>query len=168
MNNQLSKKGGISIYDCISWFSQEETLTGNDKWYCSRCKEHQNALKKMELYRAPEFLIIHLKRFSHQRASIFSSRKIQEFIDFPVEGLDLSNYVLQSGDNSGNKLVYDLYAVSNHYGSLNGGHYTAFAQNPINKRWYEFDDSEVSRIDASKIATKASYVLFYKRRGQSS
>ena len=48
----------------------------------------------MEIYKAPEFLIIHLKRFSHQRASFFSSRKIQEFIDFPVEGLDLRNYVL--------------------------------------------------------------------------
>eukprot|EP00347_Sterkiella_histriomuscorum_P008234 403345866 len=162
-SNQVMKKSGISIYDCISWFSQEETLTGNDKWYCSQCKQHQNALKKMELYRAPEFLIIHLKRFSHQRASFFSSRKIQELIDFPVEGLDLRNYCLQSSSNK-EQYIYDLYAVSNHYGSLNGGHYTAFAQNPINKRWYEFDDSDVSRIDSSKIATKASYVLFYRRR----
>ena len=53
------------MYDCLNWFSQEETLTGNDKWYCSSCKEHQNALKKMEVYKCPEFLIIHIKRFSH-------------------------------------------------------------------------------------------------------
>lgn len=79
-----SSGSGVSIYDCLSWFSTEETLTGNDKWYCSRCKNHVNALKKMELYRAPEFLIIHLKRFSHQRSSFFSSKKISELINFPV------------------------------------------------------------------------------------
>lgn len=70
--------------------------------------------------------------------------------------------MLETDDKS--KVVYDLYAVSNHYGSLNGGHYTAYAQNQINKRWYEFDDTEVSRVDPSKVPTKASYVLFYRRR----
>ena len=154
----MAGRKGISIYDCISWFSQEETLTGNDKWYCSACKQHQNALKKMEIYRAPEFLILHLKRFSHQRASLFGSRKIQEFVDFPLEGLDLAPYVLSGG------AVYDLYAVSNHFGSLNGGHYTAFCQNPISKKWFEFDDAEVNRIEAGKVPSKASYVLFYRRR----
>jgi ubiquitin C-terminal hydrolase len=76
----------------------------------------------MEIYKAPEFLIIHLKRFSHQRASLFGSRKIQEFVDFPLEGLDLTYQVINGDTNA----VYDLYAVSNHYGSLNGGHYTAY------------------------------------------
>lgn len=26
--------------------------------------------------------------------------------------------------------IYDLYAVTNHFGSLNGGHYTANCRNP--------------------------------------
>jgi ubiquitin C-terminal hydrolase len=46
-------------------------------------------------------------------------------IDFPVEGLDLSQYVLDTTEKK--KVKYDLYAVSNHFGSLNGGHYTAYA-----------------------------------------
>ena len=37
-------------------------------------------------------------------------------------------------------LTYELYAVSNHFGGLGGGHYTAFAKNPENGRWYDFDD----------------------------
>jgi ubiquitin carboxyl-terminal hydrolase 4/11/15 len=111
----------------MSWFSQEETLTGNDKWYCSKCQTHQNALKKMEIFKCPEYLIIHLKRFSHQRQSFFSSRKINELIDFPVEGLNLSNFLINPSASSQKNCIYDLYAVSNHYGSLNGGHYTAFA-----------------------------------------
>ena len=36
---------------------------------------------------------------------------------------------------------YDLYAVSNHYGGLGGGHYTAYGKN--NGKWYEFNDSSV-------------------------
>lgn len=55
----------LSIYDCFSCFGQEETLAGNDKWYCSKCKDHVPAFKKMEIYKTPEFLVVHLKRFSH-------------------------------------------------------------------------------------------------------
>lgn len=29
-------------------------------------------------------------------------------------------------------VLYDLYGVSNHYGSLNGGHYTACVKNIAN------------------------------------
>ena len=118
----------------------------------------------MEIYKAPDFLIIHLKRFSHQRSSFFSSRKIGELIDYPVETLDLSHFVLDKKAADNENLIYDLYAVSNHFGSLNGGHYTAYCQNPIIKKWFEFDDSDVSKLDSSKIVSKAAYVLFYRRR----
>ena len=43
------------------------------------------------------------------------------------------------------KLIYDLYAVTNHYGSLGYGHYTAFANN--NEFWYKFDDTNVEMIN---------------------
>ena len=84
--------------------------------------------KKMEIYKIPECLIIHFKRFSHTRNSLFGSKKLQDKIDFPIDSLNMSNYVLTS---NGKKIVYELYAVSNHFGSLHGGHYTAFAKNPI-------------------------------------
>ena len=31
----------------------------------------------------------------------------------------------------GQKAIYDLYAVSNHFGGMGGGHYTAFAKNNV-------------------------------------
>ena len=80
----------------------------------------------------------------------------------------MSNFILSLSQEGKTKKVngvlYDLYAVSNHFGSLNGGHYTAYCQNPIDKRWYEFDDSSVSSINAGNAVTKAAYVLFYRRR----
>jgi len=139
----------------------EETLSGNDKWYCSKCKDFVTARKKMEVYKAPDYLILHLKRFSHQRNTMFGTRKISDLINFPVTNLDLSQFVRAApGD-----CVYDLYAVSNHFGTLNGGHYTAFAKNPYFQKWYSFDDSEVDRCREEDVVTKAAYVLFYKRRG---
>ena len=51
-------------------------------------------------------------------------------------------YVLALKDEP-EPVYYDLYAVSNHYGSLNGGHYTATCLNSIKNKWYYFDDSRV-------------------------
>jgi ubiquitin carboxyl-terminal hydrolase 4/11/15 len=46
--------------------------------------------------------------------------------------------------------VYDLFAVANHFGGLGGGHYTAYALNHIDQKWYNFDDSRVSEIQNLK------------------
>lgn len=50
--------------------------------------------------------------------------KLDTYVDFPVDNLDLSNYIAYGHDKSSNR--YMLYAISNHYGSMGGGHYTAF------------------------------------------
>ncbi len=42
--------------------------------------------------------------------------------------------------------MYDLYAVSNHFGNVGYGHYTAYGKNPDNNKWYNFDDSSVSEV----------------------
>ncbi len=62
--------------------------------------------------------------------------------------------------------MYDLFAVSNHYGGLGGGHYTAYCRMPDNGRWYCFDDSHVSEISTETVLSSAAYVLFYRRRDQ--
>ena len=143
----------------------EETLSGNDKWYCGKCKNHVTAQKKMEVYKAPDHLIIHLKRFSHSRG-MWGGRKLNDLINFPVNGLDMSPYIKnQEVGQSSSECKYDLYAVSNHFGSLSGGHYTAFAKNPYFKKWYNYDDSNVGRVSEGDVVTKAAYVLFFRRRG---
>lgn len=76
---------------------------------------------------------------------MFGSRKLNNLVEYPVNGLDLSNFIINQTDDSLNpkqqNMVYDLYAVSNHYGSLNGGHYTAMCKNPVANSWFEFDDN---------------------------
>lgn len=89
--------------------------------YCPGCKQHRQASKKLDLWRLPEILVIHLKRFSYSR---YTKNKLETYVDFPVDDLDLSTYIAYK--NSEASCRYVLYAISNHYGSLGGGHYTAF------------------------------------------
>jgi len=80
-----------------------------------------------------------------------------------VEGLDMGRWIVN--DKEEKSPIYDLYAVSNHYGGLGGGHYTAFGKNLLDKQWYHLDDSQVTPLtNTNQIKTSAAYVLFYKRR----
>ena len=128
------KKNGISLEDCLDEFGRSETLSENDAWYCPRCKEHRRAIKTFELWKSPDILVIHLKRFSNQGRL---RDKLELLVEFPVDGLDLSSRVsVQENDKSA---IYDLFAVDNHYGGLGGGHYTAFAKNFYDGNWYEYN-----------------------------
>eukprot|EP01097_Dermamoeba_algensis_P003030 TRINITY_DN2224_c0_g1_i2.p1 TRINITY_DN2224_c0_g1~~TRINITY_DN2224_c0_g1_i2.p1 ORF type:complete len:150 (-),score=43.97 TRINITY_DN2224_c0_g1_i2:402-851(-) len=84
-------------------------------------------------------------------------------VKFPLTDLDLSDYI--SSPDVSTPPIYDLYAISNHYGSLGGGHYTAFAKNRCTNHWYKFDDSSVSEVSSDEsVITPAAYILFYKRK----
>ncbi|GLT88415.1 hypothetical protein SLE2022_064420 [Rubroshorea leprosula] len=145
----------ISLYKCLEGFLQEEPLGLDDMWFCPSCKMHQQANKKLDLWRLPEILIIHLKRFSYSR---MLKNKLETFVDFPIQDLDLSNYIAQQNSQPCNR--YRLYAIINHYGGLGGGHYTAFV-NLGHEEWYEFDDGSVRSVPEYSIKTSAAYVLFY-------
>lgn len=50
-------------------------------------------------------------------------------------------------------------------GGLGGGHYTAYAKNFIDNKWYDFNDSSVTPVaDPSRVVSSVAYVLFYRRR----
>ena len=137
------KKQNIDLDDCLDEFAKEEELGTDDLWYCPRCKEHRQAKKTLELWRVPDIFVVHLKRFSANRGF---RDKLDNLIEFPLVDLDLSERVGDkkwvAEERSGEKLVYDLFAVDNHYGGLGGGHYTAHAQNFIDGKWYYFDGTK--------------------------
>lgn len=156
----------ITLEDCFDEYTHDERLSGEDAWYCPRCKELQCASKKIDIWKLPEIMVIHLKRFSQVRRW---SNKVDTYIDFPLTGLDMTKRVL----NQDKKMVYDLYAVDNHYGGMFGGHCkvqiiinkslysnnlmttsildTAFAKNIETSDWYEFDDTRVSKMSPEDV-----------------
>jgi ubiquitin C-terminal hydrolase len=99
-------------------------------------------------------------------AQIAGSEKADDLVDFPLESLDMREHCKTLKDEP-EPVLYDLYAISNHFGSLNGGHYTAYCKNSLDQEWYNFDDSSVSKvIDEQRVITPAAYLLFYRRREQ--
>jgi len=84
----------------------------------------------MDLYKVPTYLVIHLKRFKN---STYQPEKNVLKVNFPVEGLNLTNYVLNKSKPKTNSMeiedfyneeevilinqvIYDLYGIVNHYG----------------------------------------------------
>jgi len=145
----------VSIYDCFKIFTKLEKLEMMNEWYCKECKKHQNATKKMEIYRSPHILIIQLKRFTH-------NMKIEKLVDFPISDLDVSDFVIDKEDCL--PLKYELFAVSNHFGNLQNGHYNAYSKNPVTKKWYKYDDANIEEIAINDVVSKHAYVLFYRRK----
>uniref|UniRef100_A0A7N6B300 Ubiquitin carboxyl-terminal hydrolase n=1 Tax=Anabas testudineus TaxID=64144 RepID=A0A7N6B300_ANATE len=154
------KKATVALRECIELFTTMETLGEHDPWYCPTCKKHQQATKKFDLWSLPRILVVHLKRFSYNRCW---RDKLDTVVDFPIRDLNMSEFVC---DPKAGPYIYDLIAVSNHYGGMGGGHYTAYGKNKVDGKWYYFDDSSVSSASEDQIVTKAAYVLFYQRRDE--
>ncbi|XP_073851893.1 ubiquitin carboxyl-terminal hydrolase 8 isoform X4 [Macaca fascicularis] len=155
----LASTSKCTLQDCLRLFSKEEKLTDNNRFYCSHCRARRDSLKKIEIWKLPPVLLVHLKRFSYDGRW---KQKLQTSVDFPLENLDLSQYVIGPKNNL---KKYNLFSVSNHYGGLDGGHYTAYCKNAARQRWFKFDDHEVSDISVSSVKSSAAYILFYTSLG---
>ena len=148
-------KNNCSLLDCFSSFTQYETLEGDNAWYNEEKGKKIDVKKRITFWSLPKILIITLKRFSFD-----GQKKRQDLVDIPLTALSLSRFV--SGYNA-KQYVYDLYAVCNHSGNTQGGHYTAFVK--TNKSWTHFNDSQVQRnISVDKVITPKAYCLFYRKR----
>jgi ubiquitin C-terminal hydrolase len=151
-----------SLNDCFRAFTTPEVLSGSEAHYCSRCKTHRTCTKTMTLFRLPPVLILQLKRFTF---STFRRTKLTTSVKFPVQDLDMRPFVASSPlASSAAAGAYDLVAISNHSGSLGGGHYTADARCRDDGQWYHFNDSHVSSTTPRHLSGSAAYLLFYVRR----
>ncbi|CAI7902807.1 unnamed protein product [Closterium sp. NIES-54] len=150
-----------SIRDCLGELLAEETLQGDNAYSCSHCKKPSKAVRRLSVVRFPSILVIHIKRVASSAISLF--QKDSTYVSCDLHSLDLSKFqsslsrehpstepVSPSSPEStsyptspsGSAPVYDLYAVTNHMGSLSSGHYTAHCRNPADGQWYLFNDSE--------------------------
>ena len=149
--------------DCLEYFRKTEKLEKENSWYCNKCKDHVEATKRIEIYTVPPILIFCLQRFKSH--NIYFKEKLEDKIIFPITNLDLNSFVLSEPLKSEHNLIYDLYAVSNHYGSLAFGHYTAFCKNFETGKWYDYNDSSVSEMDnPADVVSSSAYVLYYIRK----
>ena len=152
-------KSIVSLHDCFDLFTKVEFMTKEDSGYKNeKTGEAEDVYKQIKFWNFPNLLVINLKRFSAD-----GKHKIKNMVEFPINDLDLSKYVV--GYNS-SKYIYDLYGVCNHIGGVNMGHYTAFVRNSKNE-WIHFNDDSVEIVkDERSIITPMAYCLFYRKKNK--
>lgn len=160
--------GEATLEDLLKKFVTPELLDNQDKYFCTECNKKVDAIKKIHIWEPPNILIVQLKRFkvTEVRPGYGMTSKTYSTIKFPTENLNIAEYT--SDIHPIKNTVYDLYAISDHSGSCNSGHYIAYCKNSINGLWYGFNDERVFHVpnaDLEKeVVTKNAYILFYVRR----
>ncbi|KAM4030659.1 ubiquitin carboxyl-terminal hydrolase 43 [Anomaloglossus baeobatrachus] len=181
-SQQLDHQQQICTLDeCFQLYTKEEQLAPDDAWRCPHCKILQQGTVKLSLWTLPDILIIHLKRFRQVGGR---RNKLSTLVKFPLAGMDMAPHVVKRGqgnkrplgqwsswkqppcqmENAHLDVLYDLYAVCNHHGSLQGGHYTAYCRNSLDARWYSYDDNNVEHVLEDEVCTRGAYLLFYQKR----
>ncbi|XP_010176235.1 ubiquitin carboxyl-terminal hydrolase 16 isoform X2 [Antrostomus carolinensis] len=196
---ELNSEEG-SVHHCLYQFTRNEKLTETNKLLCDVCTQrhygpkkniksekyvYTNAKKQMLISLAPPILTLHLKRF--QQAG-FNLRKVNRHIKFP-EVIDLAPFCTAKCKNvaEGNtKVLYSLYGVVEHSGTMRSGHYTAYAKmrsmnnhlsdlvlqgqslqaletEPVKGQWFHISDTHVQAVSVSKVLSSQAYLLFYER-----
>ncbi|XP_074198301.1 ubiquitin carboxyl-terminal hydrolase 43 isoform X1 [Camelus bactrianus] len=178
---QAHQQPSCTLDECFQFYTKEEQLAQDDAWRCPHCQALQQGVVKLSLWTLPDILIIHLKRFCQVGER---RNKLSTLVKFPLSGLDMAPHVAQR--SAGPKatsgpwpswkqpaclptsyppdFLYDLYAVCNHHGSLQGGHYTAYCRNSLDGQWYSYDDSTVEPLLEDEVNTRGAYILFYQKR----
>ncbi|XP_050395698.1 ubiquitin carboxyl-terminal hydrolase 8 [Patella vulgata] len=149
----IPDKSRCSLKDCIEKFLKPEMMTGSSRYKCTACKVPRDAVKRIQLFKLPPILLIGLNRFVSDGMWM---QKKTTYVDFGINDITFNDCVIGPRPKS-----YNLYAVSNHYGTMEGGHYTAYCRNPSLRKWFKFDDHEVYEISLSDVKSSAGYLLFY-------
>ena len=138
-----------TIYDCLDLFTREEVVKNI---FCEKCNKKTNFKKRLEIDKFPKYLTLILKRFKYTK--MFTT-KIDNLIQFPLENLDMTNYITPKEG----RIKYNLFGVVNHSGTLTGGHYHCDIKQE--NMWIKYDDSYTCEYD-KKIVTQNAYLLIYK------
>lgn len=146
-----------NLQSALDSFTRVEKL--DEPMTCDNCKEKVSKEKQLLLYKLPQVVTFHLKRFKNNG---FFMEKIFNHVKFPLE-IDLQPYMVRSQNNEVTA-KYRLYAFVEHFGSLAYGHYSSYVRSAP-KIWHQFDDKQVTRIDEDRVLSQDAYILFYAREG---
>ncbi|XP_048880172.1 ubiquitin carboxyl-terminal hydrolase 45 isoform X2 [Brienomyrus brachyistius] len=185
-----------SIQSCLHQFTSVELLMGNNRLLCENCTEmrwrqlrrsptgdkktekvYTSARKQMLISMLPPVVTLHLKRFHQAGVSL---RKVNRHVDFPLV-LDLAPFCSASCKNmgAGERVLYSLYGIVEHSGSMRGGHYAAYVKirspqrrvslsgpreggGPSSGQWVYVSDTSVQVVAESRVLGSQAYLLFYE------
>ncbi|MBN3284170.1 UBP16 hydrolase, partial [Polyodon spathula] len=197
-NRETPGKQESSTQSCLYQFTQKEKLTGTNRLRCNTCSQRKykepkssigdkksvytDAQKQMLISMAPPVLTLHLKRFQQVGSS---ACKVNKQVRFP-QILDLAPFCTVNCKNvAGDKgVLYSLYGIVEHSGTMRSGHYTAYVKvksnchlsehlngmtpqvseaESLKGSWFHISDSRVQAVPESKVQNSQAYLLFYER-----
>ncbi|KAG0313453.1 hypothetical protein BGZ99_008859 [Dissophora globulifera] len=187
--NDEKNDGPNSLADCLDRYTHPEKL-GTNEYNCGKCgKTGQEATKQLSMKVIPPVLSFQLKRFEHSMGaskietkikfpaqldmtqyttSARKHRKSKLAAQQKLNGVSNSENTLPSASSLNASMepiptyVYNLFAVINHQGKMDTGHYTAFAKN--RGEWFSLDDHKVSLATQKEVLDSKAYMLFYVKQ----
>lgn len=179
---EIPTTGTGDLYQCLRSYCQEEMLSGDEVWKCPHCKCKRMATKQIIITRAPQILVVHFKRFSASKTQ--RARKIHTPVEFPLHGLRMDDFVVNSSKSapaadsraSGatsatvGPFTYDAFAVLRHIGSsMSSGHYISLVRDAERQCWRKFDDERATDFNPrdlrgrDRLQNEQAYIVFYER-----
>ncbi|KAI5306659.1 hypothetical protein KEM56_007756 [Ascosphaera pollenicola] len=187
---QCDIKGKSSLEESLGAYVEGEIMQGDNKYLCSSCERHVDAVKRACLKEVPDNLIFHLKRFDFDMLMMLRN-KINDEFQFP-DRIDMTPYKAEYLNNPDEPIepdMFELVGVLVHSGTAESGHYYSYIkERPLatdsTSGWAEFNDADVSRFHPSEIPNQCwggrrdfngngqplryerawnAYMLFYQR-----
>ncbi|RDA91503.1 hypothetical protein CP533_4564 [Ophiocordyceps camponoti-saundersi (nom. inval.)] len=187
---QCDIKGKSTLRESLQAYVDGEIMEGDNKYKCSTCDRHVDAVKRACLKDVPDNVIFHLKRFDFNLRTLQRS-KINDYFSFPTT-IDLRPYTIEHLDEASSAAdedLFDLVGILVHSGTAESGHYYSYIkERPSSagrESWIEFNDDMVTPWDPSLMASStfggpdnrpayetngiiydksySAYMLFYQR-----
>ncbi|KAI9762241.1 MAG: hypothetical protein M4579_000565 [Chaenotheca gracillima] len=158
---QCDIKGKANLEQSLKAYVEGDMMEGDNKYSCTSCGRHVDAVKRTCLKDVPDHLIFHLKRFDFDLRTM-QRIKINDLFEFPSM-LDMKPYTvdyLSNGESPASSDMFELVGVLVHSGTADSGHYYSFIrERPITNLsqspgWVHFNDSEVRAWDPSNIPSQ--------------
>ena len=150
-NNQINNNY-ITLNDCFSYNQRLEYYIGDNKNYCNACKQLSDCCYNNKIFFSPKILILIMKRDQENEYNLIFE-----------ETLDITDFVYSKDVPV---LKYDLYGVISDNRKEIIPHFVSSCKNPIDNKWYRYDDIEVTSItnvEKDVIQYGNPYILFYKK-----
>ncbi|KAL7948270.1 hypothetical protein V8C42DRAFT_313966 [Trichoderma barbatum] len=189
---QCDIHGKGTLQESLQAYVNGEVLEGDNKYKCSSCDRHVDAVKRACLKDVPDNLIFHLKRFDFNLRSQQRS-KVNDYFSFPST-IDMRpytvDYLLDPTNTKQREDMFELVGILVHSGTAESGHYYSYIRERTSivdrPSWVEFNDDVVLPWDPRQMAastfggsssqqisldsrgpgfdkTYSAYMLFYQR-----
>ncbi|KAK4227673.1 ubiquitin carboxyl-terminal hydrolase 34 [Podospora fimiseda] len=153
---QCDIKGKATLQESLQAYVEGEIMEGDNKYKCSTCDHHVDAVKRTCIKTAPDHLIFHLKRFDFNLRTMQRS-KINDWFSFPTT-IDMRPYTMEylsDPDQDQPEDMFELVGILVHSGTAESGHYYSFVrERPTSndkQTWIEFNDDNVNPWDPSQM-----------------